>query len=56
MAGGTAVDDRLPATIAANTLAVERGAQIVRVHDVRENVQAIRVVNAILGGDPESKD
>ena len=56
MAGGTAVDDRLPATIAANTMAVERGAQIVRVHDVRENVQAIRVVNAILGGDPESKD
>ena len=50
MAGGTAVDDRLPATIAANTMAVERGAQIVRVHDVRENVQAIRVVNAILGG------
>ena len=56
MAGGAAVDDRLPATIAANTMAVERGAQIVRVHDVRENVQAIRVVNAILRRDSESKD
>ena len=56
MAGGAAVDDRLPATIAANAMAVERGAQIVRVHDVRENVQAIRVVNAILGRDSESRD
>ncbi len=55
MAGGAAVDDRLPATIAANTMAVERGAQIVRVHDVRENVQAIRVVNAILSGFTESE-
>ena len=53
MAGGAAVEDRLPATIAANTMAVERGAQIVRVHDVRENVQAIRVVNAILGAYSE---
>lgn len=50
MAGGVAVEDRLPATIAANTMAIERGAQIIRVHDVRENVQAVRVVNAILGG------
>ena len=50
MAGGAPVDDRLPATIAANVLAVERGAQIVRVHDVRENLQAIRVVDAILQG------
>ncbi|MDE0076864.1 MAG: 2-amino-4-hydroxy-6-hydroxymethyldihydropteridine diphosphokinase [Caldilineaceae bacterium] len=50
MAGGVPVEDRLPATIAANTLAVERGAQIVRVHDVRENLQAMRVVDAILTG------
>ena len=50
MAGGAPVDDRLSATIAANTMAVERGAQIVRVHDVRENLQAMRVVDAILAG------
>ena len=50
MAGGAPVDDRLPATIAANAMAVERGAQIVRVHDVRENLQAMRVVEAILAG------
>ncbi len=50
MAGGAPVDDRLPATIAANTMAVDRGAQIVRVHDVREILQAMRVVDAILEG------
>ena len=54
MAGGAPVGERLAATIAANVLAVERGAQIVRVHDVRENVQALRVVNAILGTDSET--
>lgn len=53
MAGGAPVDERLPGTIAANSLAVERGAQIVRVHDVRENVQAMRVVDAIMAGSPD---
>ena len=52
MAGGAPVDERLAGTIAANSLAVERGAQIVRVHDVRENVQAMRVVDAIMAGSP----
>ncbi|MFL5859961.1 MAG: dihydropteroate synthase [Solirubrobacteraceae bacterium] len=31
---GRAVDDRLPATIATNVLAFERGARVFRVHDV----------------------
>ena len=53
MAGGAPVDDRLPGTIAANTMAVERGAQIVRVHDVRENLQAMRVVDTIMAGSPD---
>lgn len=38
---------RLVPSVAAALLAVERGAAIVRVHDVRETVQAIRVRNAI---------
>jgi len=38
--------ERLPATIAATALAAERGADIVRVHDVPENVAAVRTVNA----------
>ena len=55
MAGGVPVEERLAATIAANVLAVERGSQIVRVHDVRETVQALRVVNAIVGTDSQAK-
>jgi len=34
-------DDRLPHTIAASALAVDRGADIIRVHDVPENVAAV---------------
>jgi dihydropteroate synthase len=33
----------LPATIAANTIALTAGASILRVHDVKEAVQAIEV-------------
>ena len=39
----TTPDDVLAATIAANTLALERGAHILRVHDVKAAVQAIQV-------------
>ena len=39
--------DRLVPSVAAALLAVERGASIVRVHDVRETVQALKVLNAI---------
>lgn len=39
--------ERLAPSIAAAVLAVERGASIVRVHDVRETVQALQVLNAI---------
>jgi dihydropteroate synthase len=34
-------------SVAAALLAVERGASVVRVHDVRETVQALKVLNAI---------
>ncbi len=37
-------DDRLTPTIAATTVAAGRGADVVRVHDVAENVAAIRTV------------
>ena len=41
------IRDRLVPSVAAALLAVERGASIVRVHDVRETVQALKVLNAI---------
>ena len=40
------VTERLPGSLAAALLAVERGARIVRVHDVRETVGALRVWQA----------
>jgi dihydropteroate synthase len=42
-----AAHDRLIPSIAAALLAVERGAKIVRVHDVQETVRALQVLHAI---------
>jgi dihydropteroate synthase len=42
-------DERLAGSITAHLLAVENGAAIVRVHDVAETVQALRVAAAIRG-------
>ena len=41
------VQSRMVPSVAAALLAVERGAGIVRVHDVRETVQALAVLDAI---------
>ncbi len=38
---------KLPGTIAANTIAIDRGANIIRVHDVQEAIFASKVVDAI---------
>jgi dihydropteroate synthase len=45
---GQAVGDRLAASIAAASLAVCNGADIVRAHDVRETVDALSVVSAVM--------
>jgi dihydropteroate synthase len=44
------VDKRLAASIAAVTLALNNGANIVRVHDVEETKQAVRIFNAMKYG------
>lgn len=41
-------DQRLEATLATTALGIAAGADIVRVHDVRENVRAARVADAII--------
>jgi dihydropteroate synthase len=46
-----AMDDRYWPTIALTAHARERGARIVRVHDVKPNVQALRMMEAILNGE-----
>jgi dihydropteroate synthase len=43
----TGLHSRLAGSVTAAVLAVERGASIVRVHDVLETVQALKVLNAI---------
>jgi dihydropteroate synthase len=40
-------DQRLGGSIAAHILAAQRGAKIIRAHDVAETVQALRVASAI---------
>jgi dihydropteroate synthase len=39
--------ERMVPSVAAALLAVERGAHVVRVHDVLETVQALKILNAI---------
>lgn len=46
---GSAVDDRLGGTIASSVLAAAEGVDVLRVHDVAEMAQALRVAGAILG-------
>jgi len=46
---GREVDDRLGGSIASNVLSLARGADVLRVHDVAETIEAVRVAERILG-------
>jgi dihydropteroate synthase len=48
MIGSNAMEDRLAPTIAFTALLRERGANVLRVHDVKENVAALRITEALL--------
>ena len=48
---GREVDERLPAGLAAAVMAVDRGASIVRTHDVAETVDALRVAKTVMESD-----
>ncbi|HEY4416744.1 MAG TPA: dihydropteroate synthase [Verrucomicrobiae bacterium] len=45
---GAKLNERLPASLACATLALESGLHLVRTHDVAETVQALRMAEAIL--------
>ena len=45
--GGAPVDERLAGSLASAGIAVWNGAQILRVHDVKETVECIKVIEAI---------
>ena len=47
---GRSVNERMPASLAAAIYAVARGAAIVRVHDVQETVDALKVWRAVERG------
>ncbi|KZY08589.1 dihydropteroate synthase, partial [Alcanivorax sp. HI0033] len=44
---GRDVNERLPASLAAAVMCVERGAMIVRAHDVKETVDVVRLAHAV---------
>ena len=44
-------DERLEATIATTVLGIAAGVDLVRVHDVRPNVRAARMTDAVVRGD-----
>ncbi len=46
--GGVSVVHRLNGTIASNVVAVLKGAKIIRVHDVKPHVEAVKIINAIM--------
>lgn len=52
MIGSNEMSDRLAPTIAFTALLRERGANVLRVHDVRENVAALRATEALLERAP----
>ena len=51
---GRAVNERVPASVAAAVVAVLNGAAIVRAHDVRETVDALRIAQAVIEADAET--
>ena len=50
---GKGLDDRMPGSIIAAALAALRGAAIVRVHDVAETLDAIRIAASLSAVGPQ---
>jgi dihydropteroate synthase len=54
--GGRDSDDRLEATLAVSAWAVARGASVLRVHDVVENLRVVRATEAILSASARASE
>ena len=52
---GKPTEDRLYGSLAAVTLALERGAHIIRTHDVAPIVDAVKIVGAMMANDARSQ-
>ncbi len=53
LAGRAGPLERLPGTLALNLYAAERGAALLRVHDVAEHAQALAVLGAVSAAEPD---
>ena len=53
---GTPVDDRMEGTAATVTLAIANGADIVRVHDVRQMARVVKMTDAVVRGFRRQRD
>jgi dihydropteroate synthase len=53
---GAGPGERVSGTVATTVLGLARGAAVVRVHDVRPNVEAVRVVAAVLTADAAAEE
>jgi dihydropteroate synthase len=56
LSGVERAEDRVAGSVAAAIAAAQRGASILRVHDVAETVQALAVLAACQAGEPPSVD
>ena len=45
---GTSAEESLNGTTAVNSIALSKGARILRVHDVKEAVEAIKLIKATI--------
>jgi dihydropteroate synthase len=52
---GLPVNERLAPSLAAALLAVERGARVVRVHDVKETIAALKVHSAMIATESDNQ-
>jgi dihydropteroate synthase len=55
LSAGEAAAGRVPGSIAGALHAISQGVQIIRVHDVQETVQALKVWQAISGDSPSTE-
>ncbi|MBI9013458.1 MAG: dihydropteroate synthase [Clostridiales bacterium] len=47
--------DRLEGTIALNAIGIQMGVEIIRVHDIKENVKAAKMIDAVVRGTYEKR-
>lgn len=47
--------DRIEGTVALNAIGIQKGAEIIRVHDIKENLKAAKMIDAVVRGHYEKR-